>query len=221
MILPHIAQLNTKRIVLASASPRRKELLGNLGLKFEIVVSSFSEDLPHHHFEHAEHYAVETARHKAMDVARICAAQKDKPPVDLIISADTIVEHDGYILEKPDDVSHARKMLQSLSGSSHHVHTGVAIVLPQAAQPAGQSEPYCRTFSETTNVIFDKLHEELIDAYIQTGEPFGKAGSYGIQGAASSFVTGVSGCYFNVVGFPLHSFSQELLQLVKEGHLVL
>eukprot|EP00878_Enallax_costatus_P034478 GHUV01038231.1.p1 GENE.GHUV01038231.1~~GHUV01038231.1.p1 ORF type:complete len:145 (+),score=15.90 GHUV01038231.1:229-663(+) len=116
MVLQHIAQLNVKRIVLASASPRRKELLGNLGLKFEIVVSSFQEDLPHHHFEHAEQYAVETARHKALDVARLCAAQKDKPPVDIIISADTIVEHDGYILEKPEDVSHARKMLQRYAG---------------------------------------------------------------------------------------------------------
>eukprot|EP00882_Tetradesmus_deserticola_P027460 GHRQ01030406.1.p1 GENE.GHRQ01030406.1~~GHRQ01030406.1.p1 ORF type:complete len:111 (+),score=28.75 GHRQ01030406.1:145-477(+) len=90
MILQHITALNAKRIVLASGSPRRKELLRNLGLKFEVVVSSFEETLPHHYFENAADYAVETARQKALDVAKVCAAQKGKPPVDLIISADTV-----------------------------------------------------------------------------------------------------------------------------------
>ncbi|KAG2445016.1 hypothetical protein HYH02_008884 [Chlamydomonas schloesseri] len=216
MILQHTQALNSKRIILASGSPRRRELLGNIGLKFEVLVSSFDEKLPKDRFPGGGEYALETARHKALDVAGLVSE-----PVDLIISADTVVESNGVILEKPDDDEHAFAMISSLSGREHQVHTGVVLVLPQEADPATGSPPLIRSFVTTTHVTFDSLPEEAIRAYIATGEPFGKAGSYGIQGAAGAFVSGLRGCYFNVVGFPLHRFCSEISALIKEGKLKL
>lgn len=114
MLLRHVGGLSKARIVLASGSPRRRELLGSMGLKFEVCVSTFEETLPHDRFPKADAYAVETARHKAMDVAHILELQRREgdAPVDLIISADTVVEAGGRILEKPDDAAHAKMMLQ-------------------------------------------------------------------------------------------------------------
>lgn len=120
MILQHIPELAKRRIILASGSPRRKELLANLGLKFQVIVSSFDEKLPKEQFPAAADYALETARHKALDVARICA-EPETPATDLIISSDTVVEHAGRILEKPADAEEAFQTLKSLSGSRHQV----------------------------------------------------------------------------------------------------
>ncbi|GBG00454.1 hypothetical protein Rsub_13163 [Raphidocelis subcapitata] len=230
MLLQHVAGLSRSRIVLASGSPRRRELLGSMGLKFEVCVSTFEETLPHDDFTRAEHYALETARHKAMDVVHILGLQA-KPgdrPVDLIISADTVVERGGKILEKPDDAVHAKLMLQGLSGSMHHVHTGVVLLVPHATRP-GAPPPgpgdaldegwLVRSFVCTTEVVFDELPLATIEAYVQSGEPFGKAGAYGIQGLAGSFVRRIDGCFYNVVGFPVNEFSKQLLRLIDTGHL--
>ncbi|KAG2495953.1 hypothetical protein HYH03_005883 [Edaphochlamys debaryana] len=228
MILQHVPALNAKRIILASASPRRRELLGNIGLKFEVMVSTFEETLPKHRFSYGGEYALETARHKALDVAAMCAQPGPgevggAPPraVDMIISADTVVEANGEILEKPDDAEHAFRMISSLSGKEHQVHTGVVLLLPGVADPATGSPPLIRTFVATTDVTFDSLPDEAIRAYIATGEPYGKAGSYGIQGAAGAFVVGLKGCYHTVMGFPLHRFTKEVAALIEEGLLKL
>ncbi|KAG1671612.1 hypothetical protein FOA52_006843 [Chlamydomonas sp. UWO 241] len=182
-----------------------------MGLKFEVSVSTFDEKLPHDAFKSAAAYAIETARHKALEVAaRILDA-------DVVIGSDTVVEYGGLILEKPKDVEDAVRVLTSLSGSSHHVHTGVVLVVRSGSE-AGH---LVRAFSCTTNVNFDVLDEKTVRAYVESREPFGKAGSYGIQGIAGSFVTGISGCYFNVMGFPLHAFSSEMVRLIDEGHLKL
>ncbi|KAG2430909.1 hypothetical protein HXX76_009881 [Chlamydomonas incerta] len=184
------------------------------GITVQVLVSSFDEKLPKERFAGGGEYALETARHKALDVAGLVAE-----PVDLIISADTVVEADGQILEKPDDEEHAFAMISSLSGREHQVHTGVVLVLPRELDPATGAPPLIRSFVTTTHVTFDTLPQEAIRAYIATGEPFGKAGSYGIQGAAGAFVSGLRGCYFNVVGFPLHRFCSEVAALIKEGKL--
>ncbi|KAL4424554.1 hypothetical protein ABPG77_010134 [Micractinium sp. CCAP 211/92] len=222
MLLEHLPALEGKRIVLASASPRRRELLSQMGLKFEVVVSSFEETLPKDQYSAAD-YARMTATHKALDVARLLAEQQQLaaapgssvPPV-LVIGADTVVEHGDHILEKPADAEEAARVLRMLSGRRHHVHTGVALVMPAAE---GETDPRVHSFAVTTNVEFDELSAEAIQAYIASGEPFDKAGSYGIQGLAGSFVRGIEGCFFNVVGFPLHRFGVELAQLIQGGQL--
>ncbi|EFN56094.1 hypothetical protein CHLNCDRAFT_22668 [Chlorella variabilis] len=208
MLLEHLPALEGKRIVLASASPRRRELLQQMGMKFEVVVSSFEETLPKERYSAAD-YARHTASHKALDVARqlaAAAAAGAAPPPALVIGADTVVEYGEHILEKPADAADAARVLRMLSGKRHHVHTGVAL-------------PRLHTFSVTTSVEFEELSAEAIQAYIASGEPFGKAGSYGIQGLAGSFVRGIEGCYFNVVGFPLHRFGTELATLIASGAL--
>ncbi|KAL4852680.1 N-acetylserotonin O-methyltransferase-like protein [Chlorella vulgaris] len=225
MLLEHLPALEGKRIVLASASPRRRDLLQQLGLQFEVVVSTFEETLPKDQYSAAD-YARHTASHKAMDVAQqlfrptqlpaaaaaaAAAAEAERsssgsgtpgvasqhvPPV-LVIGADTVVEHGDHILEKPADAGDAARMLHMLSGTRHHVHTGVALVLPPLDAAA---EPRLHSFSVTTIVEFDELSAAAVQAYVASGEPFGKAGSYGIQGMAGSFVHGIQGCYFNVLG---------------------
>ncbi|KAI8464164.1 MAG: inosine triphosphate pyrophosphatase-like protein [Monoraphidium minutum] len=232
MLLQHVGGLSRARIVLASGSPRRRELLHSIGLKFEVCVSTFDELLPHGEFKRADHYAIETARHKAMDVMHILSlnGKPEDKPVDLIISADTVVETGGRILEKPDDAAHAKLMLKSLCGSKHHVHTGVVLVVPQsgpaAGVPPGAGDSIdegwlVRAFSCSTEVEFEDLDDGTLDAYVASGEPFGKAGAYAIQGLAGSFVRRIDGCFYNVVGFPVNEFSKQLLRLIDEGHLPL
>lgn len=214
MLLEYLPLLLAKRVVLASASPRRRELLQLLGLEFEVKASSFSEDLPHENFSSAGAYAAETATHKAIDVAR---QSVDGQLADIVIGSDTVVEFEGDILEKPADAEDAFRVLSRLSGKTNQVHTGVVIILPHVVDPKIGKAPLVRSFFETTAVEFAVLSPALIDAYIATGEPFGKAGSYGIQGTAGSFVKGIHGCYFNVMGFPIHRFAQEVVRMIEEG----
>jgi len=136
-------------------------------------------------------------------------------PPDLLIGSDTVVEHGGRILEKPADAEEAARVLRSLSGARHRVHSGVALVLP--GQRGAGGGPLVRSFSMTTTVEFDELSDRAIRAYVATGEPMDKAGSYGIQGPACQFVRGIEGCYFNVMGFPVHRFAVEVGGLVEGG----
>lgn len=210
MILDKLPLLSQKHVVLASASPRRQQLLTQLGLPHKVIVSNFSEDLPKQGLTAAT-YAERTAEEKALDVARSLAPKL----ADLIIGADTVVECEGNIMEKPEDDDDARRMLSMLSGKEHLVHTGVALVVP-ILERTGESGLKAITFSETTKVAFGDLSPEQIDAYIATKEPFGKAGAYGIQGPAAAFVKRVEGCYFNVVGLPLYSLTMQI-KAVMEG----
>lgn len=188
-----------------------------MGLVFEVIVSDFEEDLPQDRFASAADYARETATHKAIDVA--AKAFQLGIEADLVVAADTVVEYAGDILEKPADAEDAMRVLSRLSGQKHHVHTGVALVLPKAADAKTGKPPLLHAFSETTAVEFDELSASMIQAYVATGEPFGKAGSYGIQQTAGSFVRGLQGCYFNVMGFPVHKFAKKIRQLVEQGQL--
>jgi septum formation protein len=164
---------------------------------------------------------------------------------DLVIGADTIVDLDGMVLEKPDGAADARSMLSRLSGCSHQVHTGVVLVLPRAVDPATGKSPLVRvawflaisattaggteypfpmqvlSFAESTSVHFETLSPATIDAYVASGEPFDKAGAYGIQGVGGSFVSRIDGCYFSVVGFPVHRFCKEVVRLIENGTLPL
>ena len=217
MILDVLPELQHVRMVLASASPRRKEILEALDVPFVTVTSSFEENLDAKRFPSASEYSQQTALGKAVEVA---GREYSEEGPDVVVGADTVVESPtGQVLEKPKDVEQAKKMLMMLSGKTHRVHTGMAIVAPKLVDPATGTAPYVTTFAETTVCHMAVLSESLIQAYVNTGDPMDKAGAYGIQSKAGPFITGIQGCYYNVVGFPLHRFTMELRKMVEETEL--
>jgi nucleoside triphosphate pyrophosphatase len=184
---------NLFMLFLASASPRRRELLAQAGYTFEVRPAHIDEDL--HSGEDATAYVTRLAREKAQLVFdSIGDAQA------IVLGADTTVVLDGQILGKPESADDAARMLRLLSGCTHHVMTGVAVITAQGAQVA----------AEVTGVRFLTLGDADIDAYVATGEPMDKAGAYGIQGRAACWIPRVDGCYFNVVGLPLSLVSTML-----------
>ena len=179
------------KIILASASPRRRALLEAVGLEFEVCVSDVEEVvLPHWGADQA---ARELARQKAEAVAA-------QHPEHCVIGADTVVVIDGHILEKPVDVADAAHMLRMLSGREHRVITGVCLARGDRR----------RVFSQETAVRFYPLRDEEIARYVATGEPMDKAGAYGIQAFGALLVEGITGDYFNVVGLPVARVVREL-----------
>lgn len=188
------------RIILASASPRRRELLEQIGLKFEIKVSNVAENatatLPGGLVE-------ELSRQKA---EAVLAETEPNGEALLIIGADTVVALEDKILGKPADPAEAVKMLQELSGREHRVYTGVTLLY----RPGGRGEgPECRTFHEMTKVHFYPMTREEMEAYVATKDPMDKAGAYGIQGLFARYVKGIEGDYNNVVGLPVGRLYQE------------
>uniref|UniRef100_A0A3Q1GDJ8 Acetylserotonin O-methyltransferase-like n=1 Tax=Acanthochromis polyacanthus TaxID=80966 RepID=A0A3Q1GDJ8_9TELE len=205
---PVISKLAGKLVVLASASPRRLEILRNVGLRFEVVPSWFKETLDKSLFKAPYEYAVETAKQKALEVARRMPIKHLKTP-DIVIGADTIVTVDGLILEKPVDKHDAYRMLSSLSGKEHSVYTGVAIVLCHEKENE-EVDYQLIQFYEETKVKFADLSEDMLWEYINSGEPMDKAGGYGIQALGGMLVEYVHGDFLNVVGFPLNHFCKQL-----------
>lgn len=178
-------------VVLASASPRRRELLQRAGVDFTVRASDAEEFIEPGTPPHEA--VMQLAAQKALAVARDC-------PDDLVIGADTVVVFDGEILGKPADTADAARMLHRLSGQTHAVYTGVCLVR------GGKTE----TFFEQTQVTFYPLTDEQIASYIATGEPMDKAGAYGIQGRGCTLVRGICGDYFNVVGLPVAALCRRL-----------
>ena len=227
MLASYSTVLEKLSIVLASQSPRRASILkNNLGLNFEIVVSNFAENIDKSTCPSPHDYVLQTAHMKASDVAlSLIDKQKQlKLLPDLIISADTIVVRDNAILEKPEHEQAARDMLKSLSGRSHKVLTGISIYYKNTSFLSDLSNTNTNTqpeyysyedFVQETTVKFTNLNDNIINAYVATGEPMDKAGSYGAQGLGSSLVESFDGCYFNVVGFPVNRFCIELIQILE------
>ncbi len=176
-------------LVLASGSPRRGQLLATLGLPFTVESPHVDEDaLTAAHGSSAPSLlAMALARAKAEDVAA-------RRPGARVLGADTLVVLDDVLLAKPADVAAARAMIARLSGRSHEVLTGVALVEPDGEVRAG---------FESTLVTFARWSAAAVDAYVASPDPYDKAGGYGIQGAAGAWVTRIDGCFFNVVGLPL------------------
>jgi septum formation protein len=181
-------------IILASGSPRRKELLTTLQLPFTILVSDVDETIDND--IHPHEAVMELAARKANIIAK-------KQAEALIVGADTVVALGNDILGKPKDVSEAKSMLQSLSGKKHTVYTGVCLCW------RGKE----RRFYERTEVLFWELSEQIIMDYIDSGSPFDKAGGYGIQDAGALFVRRIEGDYYNVVGLPISRLHQELISI--------
>ncbi|WP_233697023.1 Maf family protein [Paenibacillus profundus] len=186
----HFQQSDRSLIVLASSSPRRQELITSLGLPHVVQPSDADETVP------ADWAPTRIVEALALRKAQAVAQERHVSGEDgIVIGSDTIVVLDGEVLGKPHDEADAERMLTSLQGRSHEVYTGVALV--RAAD--GRQEVSHRV----TTVHMTAWTQEQIRRYIATGEPMDKAGSYAIQGIGATLVTGIEGCYFNVVGLPL------------------
>ena len=183
--------------ILASASPRRRELLERLGIDFDVVVSEADESAIPKNIP-VKLYVQELAMIKASASAKQVLANKNA----IIIAADTVVTLDGKLLGKPKNKPDAFNILKSLSGREHEVYTGICVMRIRDAKTV------CRAVK--TTVRFKELTDEKIHAYIATGEPMDKAGAYGIQGIAAVLIDGIDGDYFNVVGLPLAALSDVL-----------
>ena len=194
------------KLILASNSPRRKQLLAGLDLPFEVRVKdgideTYPEDLP------AEEVPVWISRRKA--------EAYDIADGEVLITADTVVAVGGRILGKPDSPEEAKAMLHSLSGRTHHVITGVTLRVRRKER--GGADDYC-SFNAVTEVTFTTLSREQIDYYVATYKPMDKAGAYGIQEWIGYVgVTGIQGSYYNVMGLPVQRLSQALADFVGIG----
>ena len=183
-------------LILASASPRRKELLSLFGIPFVIRAADIDEAM-----DPEKAPFDEVAR-----VSRLKALATERGAEDVVIAADTIVVCAGEVLGKPRDEADARRMLGLLSGRDHQVMTGVTVLRGETAV----------TFTEVTDLHFRQLSEKEIARYVATGEPMDKAGSYGIQGGAALFCTGMKGDYYNVMGLPVCALGEVLKSTVPE-----
>ncbi|HLJ23239.1 MAG TPA: Maf family protein [Candidatus Acidoferrales bacterium] len=187
------------KIILASSSPRRAEILRNAGIPFEIRSAEVDESpLPG---ESAHAMVARLAQMKARAAAALLASPDDL----IVVGADTTVEVDGEILGKPADSAEARGMLAKLSGRTHRVLTGIFLLRLR--------DNAARAAVEASAVTFAPVGEQEISAYVATGEPLGKAGAYGIQGIAGRHIPKIEGCYFNIVGLPLASLYKLLREL--------
>jgi septum formation protein len=189
--------MNSKhQLILASKSPRRKELLAQLGYQFTCLSADIDESVKYN--EPAEQYVVRLAIEKAVFIAKNIA--KNQPETTLILGSDTSVVLENHILGKPTDLNDCLRQLSLLSDRQHQVITAIAVVKDQQV----------KSMVVTTQVTFKKLSEDEIMRYWHTGEPQDKAGSYGIQGIGGQFVKQISGSYSAVVGLPLYETAQLL-----------
>ena len=192
------------KFILASASPRRKELLEQIGMEFEVRVSEAEEVTQ---ATEPGEYVMELSHLKAEDVAGKIPVMYDARGINqdfVVIGSDTVVAAEGQILGKPKDKEDAIRMITMLSGKTHQVYTGVTLMIFK------DERMHCRTFYEKTDVTFYEMSKVQIEAYCNTSEPYDKAGSYAIQGLCSAYIKGINGDYFSVVGLPVAHICQEL-----------
>ncbi|EKK9987340.1 septum formation inhibitor Maf [Vibrio vulnificus] len=184
------------KLVLASGSPRRKELLTQLGFVFDVVLPDIEECKAEH--ESAQEYVLRLSQQKAQAGLQLTTADA------VVVGSDTVVVCDEHVLEKPHNIADAKRMLTQLSNRRHQVMTAVTVVSAEKQ----------RSIVVTTDVWFKELTDKEIELYWQSGEPCDKAGSYGIQGLGGRFVTRIEGSYFAVVGLPLYETDQLLHEFI-------
>lgn len=201
--------MNNKKIILASGSPRRKELLSQIGLSFTVRVSEADE---HTEEMKPEKLVCILSERKALAVWDELTEEEKKESI--LIGADTVVAVDDRILGKPADETEAFQMIKLLQGRSHQVYTGVTILRQGDMQPLEEGTSTCsiqkKQFFEKTDVLVYPMSEDEITAYVKTGEPLDKAGAYGIQGSFAAYIQGINGDYSNVVGLPVGRLYHEL-----------
>ncbi|MBR2387761.1 MAG: septum formation protein Maf [Clostridia bacterium] len=190
------------KYVLASASPRRKEILENLGLDFVVITSEADENSE---ISDPQILTEELSRRKAEAVRDHLEKDGRLDTDTVIIASDTVVFAGGEILGKPHDKADAERMIRLLSGKTHTVTSGVALIYRGKTVSS----------HSTTEVTFDELDEEFIEDYVSSREPYDKAGAYAIQGRAAEVISKINGCYFNVVGLPVN----RLIHLAKENNI--
>ncbi|MDE6641256.1 MAG: Maf family protein [Acetatifactor sp.] len=203
------------RIVLASASPRRRELLEQIGLKFEVSVSNVPEQIsagePWHMVEELSSQKAEAVFKQMEGFRSDTAEETDLQEEVLVVGADTVVSAEGSILGKPADGEDAAGMLAMLSGRSHEVYTGVTLIYRSVS---GQIQR--KTFYERTEVVFYPMSRAEIECYVSTGDCMDKAGAYGIQGFCARYIKEIRGDYNNVVGLPVGRLYQEAKEWLGE-----
>jgi septum formation protein len=188
------------RLILASASPRRAQILRDAGMRFEIVRANVSEGR-----KRGERAWIMTRRLAQAKARAVVKSLGKKPPNAIVIGADTIVEVNGELMGKPSSPRAAREMLAKLGGRTHRVITSVAAIrVPDCAEMIA---------TESTRARFARLTADEIADYVATGEPLDKAGAYAVQGIGGRFIEGIEGCYFNVVGLPLARLYRMLIHL--------
>jgi septum formation protein len=195
-----VINLNSKRLILASSSPRRAQLLKLIGLEFEIIDSKFNER--DEVYTIPEVHVLELAEKKARKVA-------ENINDAIIVGADTIVVLNNHMLGKPRTANEAREMLRTLSGKTHTVYTGLAIVDKPSEEMVSDYQ--------RTRVTFRELNDREIEQYVKTKNPMDKAGAYGIQDQSAVFVSKIEGCFYNVMGFPLAKFYQTLQTFLQRS----
>ncbi|AQW24688.1 Maf-like protein [Clostridium perfringens] len=183
------------KVILASKSPRRFEILEKIVKEFEVVQSNFDENTINFKGD-IEKYVKDLSRNKAIEVSK----RLNEPSI--VIAADTVVFQDGKVLEKPKNEEDAFSMLSSLSGNTHKVYSGICLI--------NTYDDTVVTDCDCTEVRFSELNPRQIRNYINSGEPMDKAGAYGIQGLGGAFVEGIKGCYYNVMGLPLNKLYKAL-----------
>jgi len=226
---PSIKKLTGKRVVLASGSPRRKEILSTFGITPEIVPSLFEENLPLSSFQDVHEYPVATATHKAVEVYERLVRQNPDDAPDLVIGADTVVlthaqpltsetsfsvlpSANQELLEKPSSKDDNLRMLLDMNGGVCEVVTGVTIVYPVMTSPGYD----IKSIDERSLVYFSDNPRHLIEAYVENGEGIDRAGGFAVQGQGGLLVRKIEGDYHNVVGFPAASFFRFLDMIVEE-----
>ncbi|KAM7352174.1 dTTP/UTP pyrophosphatase [Cochliomyia hominivorax] len=205
MLAPIKHLLHTKRIVLASGSPRRQELVKALGLNAELIPSTFEENLYPGDFKDFSQFIEATALGKAEEVYNRLK-NGDNPEEILVIAADTMVTMGSEIYGKPKDADDAVRMLTNLSGKSNRVFTGVVLKHSKGV----------RSFTETADVYFGNLTQQQILDYVDSKDPLDKAGAYGIQGPGGALISRIDGDYYCVMGLPLHRLCCELNKVFLE-----
>lgn len=216
--------LSDIQLVLASASPRRSEILSNMGFSFDIRTSNAEDQLPDSS-QQSHSGPADTVEAlsllKASDIARQLIAQPCYEKPVLVIGADTVVSIDDEILGKPRDRSHAKEMIESLAGHTHQVYTGVSLIYLPFPLPvtnlSALSSRQIRTFHQCSRVDVYPMTSQEINHYLDSSEPYDKAGAYGIQGLFSSYIRGIHGDYFNIVGLPAGSTYHELEAILAEN----
>ncbi len=196
-----VYEKNSPRIILASASPRRLQILQQHGFNALVFPANIEEI--HQPEEDAGAYVTRLAREKAHAVL----PQIEKDTTDLILAADTTVAYRHHLLEKPSDPEDAYRMLSMLSGNSHEVYTGYALLR--------LSDKHCWVDCVTTRITFRELTKQQIQDYIDSGDPFDKAGGYGIQNVFDLFVEEIKGSYYNVMGLPIEAIMEKMSLILE------
>jgi septum formation protein len=209
MVLKLIEYLNSKNVVFGTTSSPRRKIFTDLGIKFEALGSSFEENLPK---TEPLDYVSKTCRGKFEEIVE----KNPYKDMDILITSDTIVVHKEKILEKPKNNEEIYDWFKSYSDSSVKCFTSVLIGFIKKNQNGENSVYKSEQFLTESEIKFSEIDEESVKIYIESGEPFNKAGGFGIQGLGSIFIKGIKGCYYNVVGFPVNNFFNKLMEMLKE-----